>query len=173
MVDCAGAKAVVSLVVLGPLTRDEQLAFVAAETSDYASWLVERGDAPDLAAALARARDEIEPEVEAAVRAEELFWTAHIPAGATVGWLWVKTGMDGMPVRAAFLYQILVRPEMRRQGYGAAMLVNMEQALAAAGYVELRLNVWDTNVAGRRLYERSGYELVERLPAKRQLRKYL
>jgi ribosomal protein S18 acetylase RimI-like enzyme len=161
------------MVVLGPFTTEEQVSFVAAEVDDYASWLVERGDASDLAAALARARDEIGPEVDAAVAAAELFWAAHTAEGATVGWLWVKPASDGMPAGAAFLYQILVKPEMRRQGYGAAMLANLEQELAAADYGELRLNVWDTNVAGGALYERAGYKLVEKLVGKRQLRKYL
>jgi len=160
-------------VVLEPLTREEQLSFVAAEVNDYAAWLVERGDAFDLAAAVARARDEIEPEVESAVAAEELFWAAHNADGATVGWLWVKPASVGMPVGAAFLYQILVTPEMRRQGYATAMLTKLEKELAAAGYAELRLNVWDTNEAGRRLYDRAGYEPVEQLVGKRQLRKYL
>lgn len=44
------------------------------------------------------------------------------------------------------------------------MLATLEHVLAAAGYAELRLNVWDTNVAGRGLYAGAGYELVEQAP---------
>jgi ribosomal protein S18 acetylase RimI-like enzyme len=167
------SEAAVRTVVLGPLTREEQAAFITAETTDYAAWLVERGDAPDMGAAVARARAEIQPEVAAAVEAREQFWAAHDAHGATVGWLWVKPSEVGLPAAAAFLYQILVRPEFRRRGYGGAMLAALEQFLAAVGYAELRLNVWDTNVAVHRLYARAGYELVQQLPAKRQLRKRL
>jgi ribosomal protein S18 acetylase RimI-like enzyme len=78
-----------------------------------------------------------------------------------------------LPPNAAFLYQILVKLEFRRQGYGTAMLAALEEVLAAAGWGELRLNVWDTNEAARHLYERAGYEVAERFPAKRQLRKQL
>jgi hypothetical protein len=49
----------------------------------------------------------------------------------------------------------------------------LEVVLAAKGWNELRLNVWDTNEAGERLCERAGYQLVERLQRKRQLRKRL
>jgi ribosomal protein S18 acetylase RimI-like enzyme len=163
----------VSPIVLVALTLKEQHAFVTEQVADYAEWLIDRGEAADPAAALARARAEIEPEIEAAVQAGEEFWAAHDAQGVTVGWLWVKPSLDGLPPDAACLYQILVKAELRRQGYGTAMLTALEYVLAAAGRRELRLNVWDTNMAGRCLYERAGYELAEQFPAKRQLRKRL
>ena len=49
------------------------------------------------------------------------------------------------------------------------MLTALEQRLANTGRRELCLNVWDTNQSGRRLYERAGYALVERLAGKRRL----
>lgn len=159
------------MVVLGPLTPEELRAFVDEQIADYADWLVERGEAPGLAQA--RARAGIEPEVEAAVEAGDDFWTAHDANGATVGWLWVKPSQACLPPDAAFLYQIQVKADLRRRGYGAAMLAALERVLAAAGRRELLLNVWDTNIPARRLYDRAGYVLVEQLPAKRQLRKRL
>ena len=160
-------------VVLRPLTRDERRAFVDEQVADYAEYLVERGAAPDLETALAGARAEIEPEVEAAVQAGDEFWTAHSEDGTSVGWLWVKRTQPGLSPDAAFLYQIQVNRQLRRRGYGRAMLDALERTLAASGHRELHLNVWDTNDAGRRLYERAGYELVEQLTGKRHLRKRL
>lgn len=160
-------------VVLAPLTPEERRAFTAALVADYIDWLSGRGEVTDPVAALAQARTETEAEVEAAVRAGEEFWVAHNDEGATVGWLWIKHAQEGLLPSAAFLYQILVKPEFRRHGYGTAMLAAVEQVLAAAGWSELRLNVWDSNETARRLYERAGYELVERFPTKRQLRKLL
>jgi len=166
-------KLMAMLVVLAPLTLEERRAFTSALVTDYVDSLVSRGEVADPVAAFARARAEIEAEVEAAVQASEQFWTAHTAQGATVGWLWVKCSPQGLPPSAAFLYQILVKAEVRRQGYGTAMLAALEDVLAAGGWSELRLNVWDTNEAGRRLYERAGYKLVERFAAKRQLHKRL
>jgi len=53
------------------------------------------------------------------------------------------------------------------------MLAAVEAALAADGVAELRLNVFDTNEAARRLYAGAGYEIVEPLGGKRQLSKRL
>ena len=61
----------ISLVALTP---EEQHAFVAAQAADYAEWLVDRDEKADPATAQARARAEIEPEIEAAVQAEEALW---------------------------------------------------------------------------------------------------
>lgn len=162
-----------SSVALVPLSQEERDAFTVAQVQDYAAWLVEQGDVADLGAARDRAHAEIEPEMAAAAASGDLMWSAHEDGGATVGWLWVKLASPGLPPGAAFLEQILVRPDARRRGHGLAMLTALEETLAGSGAFELRLNVWDTNTPGRRLYERAGYELVERLPAKRQLRKRL
>ena len=75
--------------------------------------------------------------------------------------------------RTDVLYQVQVRSGLRRRGYGRAMPAALERTLAASGRRELRLNVWDTNAGARRLYERAGFELVERRVGKRQLRKRL
>jgi ribosomal protein S18 acetylase RimI-like enzyme len=102
-----------------------------------------------------------------------MLWSAQAATGVTVGWLWVKPARQGLPAETAFLQQILVKPEARRQGHGGAMLTALEQHLAETGWRELRLNVWDTNQPGRRLYERAGYALVEQLDGKSQLCKRL
>lgn len=161
------------LVVLVSLTLEERRAFISALAADEVDSLVGRDEAADPVAALAGARAKLQAEVEAAVQAGELFWAAHTAEGATVGWLWVKSPLQGLPPAAAFLEQILVKLEVRRQGYGAAMLAALEDVLAAGGWSELRLNVYDTNVVARSMYERAGYEEVERFAAKRQLHKRL
>jgi ribosomal protein S18 acetylase RimI-like enzyme len=161
------------LVVLAPLTLEERRAFTAALATDYVDVLVGRGEATDRILALARAQVEIEAEVEAAVQAGQQFWAAHTAEGATVGWVWVKSALQGLPPAAAFLEQILVKPGVRRQGFGAAMLAALEDVLAAGGWSDLRLNVYDTNEAGRRLYEQAGYEEVARFEGKCQLNKRL
>jgi len=160
-------------IVLSPLTLEARRAFTAALVADYVDFLLGRSERADPVAALERAQAEIEAEVEVAVQAGDQFWAAYNVEGATVGWLWVKYALEGLPASAAFLYQILVQAEVRRQGYGAAMLAAVESVLTTSGWRELRLNVWDTNAAARRLYQRAGYTLVEQFPLKRQLHKRL
>lgn len=165
-----------TVVKLVPADDGELRAFAEAQIEDYAAWLVERGDAVDLAEARARARAEIEPEQAAAVTAGDRFWSAHDADDrdeGTVGWLWVQVSLPKLPPGTAFLYQILVRADVRREGYGSGMLLALERVLAEAGYQELRLNVWDSNLPARRLYKQAGYETAELLSGKRQLRKRL
>lgn len=161
------------VVTLGTLTPEGRRAFIEEQIADDAEWLVDRGESADVAAARASARAAFEPEIMRAMEDGERFWTAYDERGGTVGWLWVKDRVEGLPPDAAFLYQITVKRSVRRAGYGTAMLAALERALAATGTRELRLNVWDTNTAGWHLYERAGYEVLDRLPAKRQLRKRL
>ena len=153
-----------ALVRLVRMTALERAAFADAQVVDCAAWLLERAEAATPATARARAASEIESELAAAVGSGDLLWTAaRQDEGPTVGWLWVKRGAPGLPSDAAFLYQIQVVVAVRRQGYGRAMLSALEDALAALGFGELRLNVWDTNAAARQLYAAAGDEQVEQL----------
>lgn len=161
------------LITLVPLTGDERYAFAEAQIADYAAWLADRGDVSDLEAGFARARFEIEPEMAAAVTSGDLLWSVHDATGVTVGWLWTQTSSPSLPPGAAYLYQILVKPEARRQGYGLAMLTALETPLAERGFAEIHLHTQDTNLPAHRLYERAGYEQVEQLPTQRHLRRRL
>jgi ribosomal protein S18 acetylase RimI-like enzyme len=162
-----------SAITLVPLAPAERRAFSEAQIVEYGAWLAERGDVPDLDAGLRQARSEIEAEMAAAVDAGDQFWAALDPEGATVGWLWVQTASPNLPADAAYLYQILVRPDARRRGHGLAMLTALHEILARQGLAELHLHTETTNLPGHRLYARAGYELVEQLPTQRHLRKLL
>ena len=162
-----------ALVSLAPPSSTQFDEFVEAQIADYAWWLVNHGGFDSASAAQAHARSEIEGEMRAAAAVGDLFWVASAPNGRTVGWLWVRRTEPGLPVRAAFLAQIQVVSELRRQGFGREMLAALEVELARLGFREVRLNVWDSNVAARHLYAAAGFELAELLPQKRQLRKRL
>ena len=66
----------------------------------------------------------------------------------------------------------VARP-FRHQGYGRSMLAALERKLADQGIGELTLNVWESNLAAKRLYAAAGYGLAQQYPTMRQLRKYL
>ena len=160
-------------ITLVPVTPEERHAFTRALIADYAEWLVDRGDAPSLDAALERARPEIEAEMAAVADPDGLLWSALDASGATVGWLWVQTAAPDLPPNAAYLSQILVRPEARRRGHALAMLAAMDEELAARGIAEIHLHTNNTNLPGQQLYARAGYELVEQLPTQQHHRKRL
>ena len=51
------------------------------------------------------------------------------------------------------------------------MLAALEEALTVDGIVEVRLNVFDTNRRAKAIYAQAGYELIDSLEGKSQLRK--
>jgi len=163
-------------VTLVPLTDQERDAFIREEVADYAEQLAD-DETTTPEEAEDRAREELPPllrqEHATADEKGHRRWTATDQAGESVGWLWVTPPRAGMPADSAFLYQITVKAAKRRQGYGRAMLAAVEAALKAEGISELRLNTYDTNEPARRLYAGAGYEVVELLEGKRQLRKRL
>jgi ribosomal protein S18 acetylase RimI-like enzyme len=162
------------LVVLEPITPHELQAFTAEQIADYAEWLSASGGIGNPAAALAQARGEIQSDVSQGVARGDQFWTARDAQDAAVGWLWVcASPYHALDSEVRFLFQINVRKPLRRLGYGAAMLAELERTLAGNGVRVLELVVWDSNTRARQLYARAGYALVESLESKQRLRKLL
>ncbi len=56
---------------------------------------------------------------------------------------------------------LAVSKEMRGQGIGTKLIRRVEQFATERGYSFLSLNVVDTNVVARKLYEKIGFEIVE------------
>ena len=87
-------------------------------------------------------------------------WTAY--DGQTrdqtvVGILWIA-----VEDRAAFIYDIEVREEQRRRGYGREVLDAGAVAAVELGARTLGLNVFGHNEGALALYERAGYDTTER-----------
>ena len=137
-------------VVLVVLSDAECEEFIREDIAGYAEQLSsEKAVSPE--EATDRANTELRPRLRqehaTAVANGHQRFTAVAADGNSVGWLWVTPPEVDMPPDSAFLYQILVKPQCRRQGFGRAMLAALEQSLASDGVVELRLNVFDTNRA--------------------------
>jgi ribosomal protein S18 acetylase RimI-like enzyme len=86
---------------------------------------------------------------------------AEDAAGTPVGNAWV--GPD--PHRAedsdaVWLYDINVYPQARRNGFGSAILAEVEALVVRDGKTRLGLNVVATNEAAIALYRKSGYAVL-------------
>jgi ribosomal protein S18 acetylase RimI-like enzyme len=163
-------------VSLVPMTAPELEAFIEQEVADYAEQRVSEGwwgrhEAPE------RARDDLQTVVQwehqAMTTDRQRLWTALNTDGAPVGWLWVKLAPAGTWAHRAFLCQMTVARELRRQGYGRAMLEALEALLAREGIEDLSLNVCDSNLPATHLYASAGYEPTARCETMRQLHKRL
>jgi ribosomal protein S18 acetylase RimI-like enzyme len=140
-----------------PMTADEYREFRAALVVSYAASHVEAGDWSP-AEAEGRAADDIDALLPGGPATPgHLVLTALAPDGQVAGHLWIK--LDQTPHnRGAWLYDIVVRAQVRGQGYGRALLAAAERETARHGGTSLGLNVFGGNAVARHLYESAGYQ---------------
>jgi ribosomal protein S18 acetylase RimI-like enzyme len=78
-------------------------------------------------------------------------------AGTIVGTLWfAKKEQAGKHI--AYIYDLLIRSEWRRQGYGRCALEAAEAEARRLGLCGIGLHVFGHNSGARLLYERLGYQ---------------
>ncbi len=73
-----------------------------------------------------------------------------------IGFLWF-----GRRESHAFLYDLYVYPESRRQGYGRQALKLLEAAATARGYATIGLHVFAQNTGAAALYRAAGYAVTD------------
>jgi GNAT superfamily N-acetyltransferase len=85
-------------------------------------------------------------------------WDSDVPVGhAHVAW-------TDTELRLPELQDVYVRPERRGQGIGTELTRAAERLVAERGHRRCSISVSDRNDGARRLYERLGYERVDRPP---------
>ncbi|MFI6263299.1 GNAT family N-acetyltransferase [Micromonospora sp. NPDC051006] len=85
-------------------------------------------------------------------------WTAY-DDDVEIGMLWlqIERKSDGLH---AFGYDFEVRPELRRKGYGRAIMHAAEEVCRQLGVVSVGLSVFGFNLGARTLYEQMGFEVA-------------
>jgi GNAT superfamily N-acetyltransferase len=103
---------------------------------------------------LPRVPDEAAVPIAARIREHEEVWVAE-QDGQLLGFLGIEesTNLGGAPV----LEKIYVEPAEQNRGVGAALLEKAKELRPEGFY----LWVFQKNVGARRLYERSGFQLVK------------
>ena len=82
--------------------------------------------------------------------------------GCPVGHAWIGPNPHHSDVTdQAWLYDINVRPEVRRMGYGSSMLRRIEALVVGKGARMLGLDVDSANTAAVALYQHNGYEALD------------
>jgi ribosomal protein S18 acetylase RimI-like enzyme len=83
-----------------------------------------------------------------------------IVRSGSAAWLGSVWYMMENSVRQAFLYNITVFPEHRRQGIASVALAQVEERVRLAGYGILGLNVFAHNAGAAALYRKLGFTAV-------------
>lgn len=146
---------------LAPMTEADYASWTETALQDYAQEYVDSSicDIDEARAVAEKSFADLLPDGRSTV--DHLFLTAHDgPVAVAVGMIWVWLGE--MYGAQSFIYDVVVRPEQRRRGYGRAILVAVEEELRGRGFSSIALNVFAANTAAIALYEGFGYQVVER-----------
>lgn len=142
-----------SPLVLHPMTAEEFDVWSAGEVEGYAQELASTGLSPEQA--LERSRTQMGELIPAGLESPGMeFFVARV-GDEVVGDLWLNTDET-----MAFIYNIEVRPEQRRRGYGSAIMNAAAVRCRDAGHPYLGLNVFAHNPNARALYDKLGYRVT-------------
>ena len=153
----------------------EYAEFAAQQVAEYAWQLVQAGEVPShegLSTAQERLADLAADRLRSA--GHDFLVAISAPGAVRVGWVWLSPAPD--PSRAGrirWLSQLTVLTPHRGQGWGHAILRELEQHELDRGSEEIWLRVFDWNVAAKHLYISHGYELVQQFMTDAHLRKHL
>jgi GNAT superfamily N-acetyltransferase len=140
------------------MSADQFRAYRDIAERTYAKNIVKSGTMPGLEALQKATRDFDSLLPEGIDTPGHEFWTA-LDADREVGMLWLAFSekSDGLH---AFGYDFLVTPELRRQGYGRAIMAAAEELCRELGVVEVGLSVFGFNSSAQSLYEQMGFEVT-------------
>lgn len=151
-------------VRLAPMTQAQFDVYRAQAEDSYAGSIAASGMLPAEEARRKSAEDFARLLPQGLDSPDQQFWTAY-DGQAEVGMVWldVSRRSDGLH---AFGYDFRVSEELRRHGYGRAVVVAAEALCRDRGVVAVGLNVFGHNRVARRLYEQMGFEVTASLMRK-------
>jgi GNAT superfamily N-acetyltransferase len=142
---------------LVPMTEEQYRAYRATADESYARSIAETGVAwADAVEQSAKSFADLLPEGLATPGHH--FWAAYA-GDDEVGMLWVRI-KPGSTGPHAFGFGFKVREDVRRQGYGRAIMVAAEEKCRELGVVSIGLHVFGYNAGARSLYEQMGFEVT-------------
>ena len=145
-------------VRLEPMTREQYDAYRVTAEADYAAAIRDSGTLPDAEAVARSAVDFANLLPDGFDSAGHRFWTAYDGDDA-VGMLWLQL-TETSEGTTAFGYDFSVREDLRRQGYGRAVMLAAEEVCRDLGVVSIGLNVFGHNLAAQSLYEQMGFRVT-------------
>ena len=145
------------MVELRPMTKAEFADYRAYAARNYADEKVRAGNwsAEEATRLAEETLDMLLPEGVATP--EHHLFTIEGDDGTPVGRLWLAERIEANADRHAFVYEILIFNDYRRQGYGRAAMAAAEAKARELGLDKIKLHVFGHNTAARALYADLGY----------------
>jgi ribosomal protein S18 acetylase RimI-like enzyme len=159
-----------NMVELIPMTEDEFQMFLAYSIQNYAHEHVTGGIWSE-EEALQKATDEFQGYLPQGLNTPGHYLTMVVDDALekSVGILWFAVS-EKVGQQQAFVYDIEIFQEYRRQGYGTLAFRELENRARELGVSSIALHVFGHNFGARNLYEKLGYvatniQMVKKLPA--------
>jgi ribosomal protein S18 acetylase RimI-like enzyme len=143
---------------LVPMTADEYATYQDGSVDGFARSLAEAGDYTWEAAVEESQRQYDALLPQGLATPDSYLWTGW-DGDTPVGLIWVQIKPRGQELRA-FVYDVEVREEHRRKGYGRDLMLAAEQESRDRGATAIALNVFGYNTGARALYEELGYGIT-------------
>jgi RimJ/RimL family protein N-acetyltransferase len=147
-------------VVFVPMSAAVYANYVEAAVAGYADDNVASGRWP-ADGALARSRADFDAYLPQGLETPDnyLFEIRGAGKGLTVGSIWFAV-REEHGLRTAFVHDVEVKPESRRQGYATAAFRALEPLVRDLGLTSIGLHVFGHNTGAQALYGKLGYEVT-------------
>jgi len=143
--------------VLRPITDSEYAAWLLQAVPAYAADKVASGAWKE-EGALDRSREEHEALLPAGPNtADHHMFSILGESGETVGTVWFAAE-ERAKARVAYLYNIVVWPEHRRQGHALRAFRALDEEVRRLGLAGIALHVFGHNTAAQALYAKLGFK---------------
>lgn len=145
---------------LVPMTAEAFGPYLEDAVSAYAKDNVESGRWPEQGA-LARSQADFDSLLPQGPKTPDnyLFEIKTAAAGPAIGFLWFAVVEKG-GLRSAFVYDIEIKPEFRRQGHAKAAFEALEKFVRELGLSSIGLHVFGHNPEAQALYGSLGYRVT-------------
>ena len=148
------------MTILVSMSGDVYTDYIEDAVSGYARDNVESGRWPE-DGALARSQKSFDSSLPQGLHTPDnyLFEIKAEENGQTVGFIWFAV-VENNGLRSAFVYDIEIRPEFRRQGHAEAAFKLLETCVKELGLSSIGLHVFAYNSGAQALYDKLGYDVT-------------
>ena len=145
------------MTVLAPMRPEAYSAYLQAAIAGYAEDNVASGRGPR-EGALERSRADFADSLPLGLATPDnfLFEIKAEESGPTIGALWFAVE-ERHGMRGAFVYDLEIQPEWRRQGHAMRAFEALESLVAELGLSSIGLHVFGHNPGAQALYAKLGY----------------
>jgi len=148
------------MTTLVPMLQEVFATYLESAIAGYADDNVASGRWP-AEGALARSRTDFENSLPQGLATPDnfLFEIKSELGGPTVGFLWFAV-VEKNGIRSAFIFDVEVKPEFRRQGHARAAFQAVEPIVRGLGLSSIGLHVFGHNPEAQALYNSLGYGIT-------------